>query len=62
MLSLLRFVDHPGNTIARYHVANSPLGAVVGLVNHEDRDAARRLSLELRSALLANGYGVCLYE
>ena len=62
VLSLLRFVDHPGNTIARYHVARSPLGAVVGFVNHDDRHAARRLSQELRAALLADGYGACLYR
>lgn len=62
VLSLLRFVDHPGHTIARYHVACSPLGAVVGFVNHEDRHAARRLSIELRAALMSEGYGACLYE
>lgn len=62
VLSLLRFVDHPGNTIARYHVACSPLGAVVGFVHHDDHRAARRLSQELRASLLSDGYGACLYR
>lgn len=62
VLSLLRFADHPGDTVARYHVARSPLGAVVGLTDHASRDVARRLSLSLRAELLRDGYGACLYR
>ena len=29
VLSLLRMVDHPGDSLARYHVARSPLGLSV---------------------------------
>lgn len=61
VLSLLRFADHPGNSIARYHVARSPLGAVVGLTSHEDREAARRVSIAVRAALMTDGYGACIY-
>ncbi len=62
MLALLRLADHPGDTIARYHVARSPLGPAVGFTSHEDRDAARRLSSEVRRSLVADGYGACLYR
>ncbi len=57
ILSLLRLADHPGDRIARYHVARSPLGAILGYQDHElDRDA-RTLSLRIREDLLRNGYG-----
>lgn len=62
MLALLQLADHPGDTIAGYHVARSPLGAVVGFTAHDRRDAARRLSAEVRQALVADGYGACLYR
>ncbi len=62
MLALLRLADHPGDTIARYHVARSPLGAAVGFTSHDERDAARRLSAEVRRALMADGYGASLYR
>ena len=39
-----------------------PLGAVVGFTAHDRRDAARRLSAEVRQALVADGYGACLYR
>jgi len=31
VLAAITIADHPGNTAAAYHVANSPLGAIVGL-------------------------------
>ena len=56
-LALLRLADHPGDRVARYQVALSPLGAVVGLTAHEDPSQARRVALALRRALLTHGYG-----
>ncbi len=61
ILSLLKIADHPGDTAARFHVAGSPLGEIVGLERHDDSRAARRLSLEIRQRLLSNGYGATVY-
>ena len=41
ILSLLRLADHPGDRAARYHVASTPLGEVVGLRDWTDAGAAR---------------------
>ena len=30
VLSALRLADHPGDTVARFHLANSPLGPALG--------------------------------
>ncbi|MGQ4807029.1 RecBCD enzyme subunit RecB [Candidatus Entotheonellaceae bacterium PAL068K] len=61
ILSLLRLADHPGDTVAGFHVAHSPLGGVVGLDHHDDKAAMQRVSLEVRQDLLAMGYGRTIY-
>ncbi len=61
VLSLLRVADHPGDRAARYHVAIAPLGAIVGLTDHTDDAAARRVSHRLRRQLAAEGYGQTLF-
>ncbi len=62
VLALLRLADHPGNRIARYHVAGTPLGAVLGYTDFEDAAAARRLAVRIRRRLLEHGYGRTLSE
>ncbi|HVX11798.1 MAG TPA: UvrD-helicase domain-containing protein [Pirellulales bacterium] len=67
VLSLLTVADHPGDTAARYHVANSPLAAYLGLTEQTDFDddgRAARLSLKIRQQLLTHGYGptICLWS
>lgn len=57
ILSLLRLGEHPGDTVARFHVATSPLGPVVALSDHNDHLAARRVSSRVRATLTADGYG-----
>jgi ATP-dependent exoDNAse (exonuclease V) beta subunit len=57
VVSLLRLADHPGDRISRYHVARTPLGEVVGLLDHDDRAAAERAAHGLRRQLLEDGYG-----
>lgn len=57
VLALLRLADHPADSIARYHVAYSPLGPLVELTDHSDRAAADRAARRLRRELLADGYG-----
>lgn len=62
VLSLLRIADHPGDRVARFHVASSPLGAIVDFVDHASHTAAERLSLEIRQSLLTRGYGGTVYR
>lgn len=62
VLALLRLADHPGDGIARYHVAGTPIGAAVGLEDHRDDRAAGRVAHEVRQRLLVRGYGRTLSE
>ncbi|HUY90928.1 MAG TPA: UvrD-helicase domain-containing protein [Pirellulales bacterium] len=62
VLSLLTLADHPGDTVARFHVAQSPLGPIVGLKSHQDEFAAGRLSLSVRRKLINDGYGTTIYR
>jgi ATP-dependent exoDNAse (exonuclease V) beta subunit len=61
VLSLLTLADHPGDTVARFHVANSPLGTAVGLSRFDDTAAAWRLSNQIRDSLMTQGYGPTVY-
>jgi ATP-dependent helicase/nuclease subunit A len=60
LLALLRMADHPGDTIARYHVAMTPVGEVTGLADHRDAATAYRIAARLRRRLLEHGYGATL--
>ena len=62
VLSLLTLADHPGDTAARFHVSQSPLGRIVGLDDHADAAAAGRVSLSVRRHLLNHGYGPTIYR
>ena len=57
VLSLLAIADHPGDTVARFHLAHSPLGPLVGCTNHRDDVQAATLSRSLRQRLIEEGYG-----
>jgi ATP-dependent helicase/nuclease subunit A len=57
VLALLRLSDHPGNGVVRYHVARTPLGAVLGYTDHADDAAARDLARHVRRRLMDDGYG-----
>jgi ATP-dependent exoDNAse (exonuclease V) beta subunit len=46
---------------ARFHVAHSPLGPVVDLIEHDDEARAVALSRRLRAQLMEAGYGPTLY-
>lgn len=60
LLSLLKLADHPGDRIARFHVATSPLGAAFEFPDFRDDTAAARLAESLRQSLLSGGYGSCM--
>jgi ATP-dependent exoDNAse (exonuclease V) beta subunit len=57
VLALLRLCDHPANAVARYHIAKTPLGSVVGFTDHTDSTAAAAVSFAYRKSLLEKGYG-----
>ncbi len=57
VLSLLRLADHPGDTVARFHVAHSPLASVVGLSDCKDGVSAREVAQSVRRSLIGDGLG-----
>ena len=60
-LALFTLVDHPGDTIARFHVAHSPLGEGCGvLADSRDSEVARAMAV-LRAELLQRGYGAVIH-
>lgn len=62
VLSALRLADHPGDTVARYHVAHSPLGPALGVTPATDGAIAEQLARDLRRELLERGYGDVIYD
>jgi ATP-dependent helicase/nuclease subunit A len=62
VLALLRLADHPGNTVARYHVAKTPVGAAFDYADHTDDAATLRLSHRIRQRLVDEGYGTVLAD
>lgn len=62
VISLLQIADHPGDTAARFHVASSPIAKEIGLRKFDDARAAAKLSHELRTELLRDGYGAAIYR
>ncbi|MFI4859960.1 MAG: UvrD-helicase domain-containing protein [Phycisphaerales bacterium JB063] len=56
VLSAIQLADHPGDTVAAFHVGNSPLGAVIG-VDWRDPGAVASAALGVRRALLDRGFG-----
>jgi ATP-dependent exoDNAse (exonuclease V) beta subunit len=61
VLSTLTLADHPGDRAARFHVANSPLGKIVGVLDHDDDRQAHDAMARLRRQLLDEGYGRTLW-
>jgi len=62
VMSALQLAAHPACTVSRFHVANSPLGPVIGLTDWEDDELAVRVADSLRRKLLEDGYGNTLEE
>ena len=55
ILSLLTIADHPGNTVARFHVATSPVGALFDYSDHSCDEVAHDLSRRLRREIATHG-------
>jgi ATP-dependent helicase/nuclease subunit A len=59
VLSLLRLAEHPGDTLAGFHVCHSPLASTVGLQPglYADQQQLADVSQRIRTEILENGYG-----
>jgi ATP-dependent helicase/nuclease subunit A len=57
LLSLFTMADHPGDKTARFHVARSPLGAIVGLTQFDSELLAADVARQIRLKLMNEGYG-----
>ena len=63
ILSVLTLADHPGDSIARFHLSHSPLANQLGLQpeslenQSENQVAANRAAATIRSDLISFGYG-----
>jgi len=62
VLSVMTLIDHPGDTIVRFHLANGPLAALLPLHDFGDDSAAERVAHRWREKLLSQGYGKTLKE
>ena len=60
ILSLLKLADHPRDTVARFHVAQSPLAKIVDYDKYSDDLLTLKLSRAVRMELLNDGYGPTL--
>ena len=60
LLSLIKIADHPGDTVARFHLATSPIAKQISLENHRDPQQAWELSQTIRAELSQSGYGPTL--
>lgn len=62
LLSLFTLADHPGHTAAAFHVAKSPLGAILQWTNFNDTASRGQFSEALRRRLVDRGYGGLVHE
>jgi ATP-dependent exoDNAse (exonuclease V) beta subunit len=62
ILSLFRVADHPGDTVARFHLAHSPLAVAIGFERFQDNLDALRLARNVRRRLLDEGYGATVFH
>jgi ATP-dependent exoDNAse (exonuclease V) beta subunit len=61
IMSLLRFVDHPGDTLAAFHVERCQLAATL-LIPFKDKSLAATWVTKIRERLLREGYGTVISE
>ncbi|HWL08453.1 MAG TPA: UvrD-helicase domain-containing protein, partial [Planctomicrobium sp.] len=62
ILSLFTLADHPGHTVAAFHIANSPLGTILNWNDPSDSASRARFSAELRRQLIDRGYGGVVHD
>lgn len=56
VLSTIRWADHPGDRVARFHAQNSPLAEVLGLTESTTTRQALAVARGVRRQLLDRGY------
>ncbi|MCA9000165.1 MAG: UvrD-helicase domain-containing protein, partial [Planctomycetaceae bacterium] len=57
VLSLMTFADHPGHSIARFHLAKSPLAQALGLDDLFENENFSDIAAQIRNAVFRQGYG-----
>ena len=59
VLAALTLADHPGDSAAAFHVANTPMRDVLGMIDATVEEAVR-VSRDVRRSLLSKGYAATL--
>ncbi len=62
ILSLFTLADHPGHTIAAFHVANSPLGPILNFTHAGNAGVRVAFAAAFRQRLIDHGYGGVVHE
>jgi len=62
VLSAVWLADHPGDTVAYFHVTNSPIGEVLGMTAGADRQDPEVIARRLRRELLDRGYAAVIAD
>ncbi|MFO1091709.1 MAG: 3'-5' exonuclease [Planctomycetaceae bacterium] len=57
IVSAMQLADHPGDTISRFHVAQSPIGPLLDLPREPNDDQATAAAEQIRRSLQMRGYG-----
>ena len=57
LLSLCQLADHPGDTIARFHLSHSPIAGEIGVNPDSDSSTWQHLARRIRDDLMSQGYG-----
>jgi ATP-dependent exoDNAse (exonuclease V) beta subunit len=60
LLSLLKYLEHPGDTLARFHIEQAGVATMLGVPATDQLELLTDWQLALRNLLLASGYGSCL--
>lgn len=62
VLSAMQLADHPGDSIARFHVGHSRLGPLLDLPADATEDQADAAAQQVRRLLQSRGYGTVIAE
>jgi len=62
ILSVMTLIDHPGDTIVRFHLAHGPLKELLPMHHFGDGSAAESAAHHWREKLLSQGYGKTIKE
>ena len=60
VLSAIQLADHPGDSVARFHVINSPVAQVVGLSPAATAGETHAVARRIRQSLIDKGYAAVI--